>query len=58
MQDSQNAFRLSQVITLVMLFLAGTSLGRHAERPKPMRTGIAMAGFGAVLIAVVKALGG
>lgn len=58
MQDVVNAFRLSQGITLVMLFLAGTALGRHAEHPKPMRTGLAMAVFGAVLIAAVKALGG
>jgi VIT1/CCC1 family predicted Fe2+/Mn2+ transporter len=58
MQDSVNAFRLSQGITLVMLFLAGASLSRHAGHPKPMRMGLAMAIFGAVLIAVVKALGG
>jgi VIT1/CCC1 family predicted Fe2+/Mn2+ transporter len=58
MQDVGNAFRLSQAITLVMLFLAGTVLGRHAGHPKPMRTGLAMAVFGAVLIAAVKALGG
>jgi len=58
MQDSVNAFRMSQVITLVMLFLAGSALGRHAGHPKPMRIGVAMAIFGAVLIAVVKALGG
>ena len=57
-QETAKAFQLSQGITLVMLFLAGTALGRHAGYPKPIRTGMAMAVFGAVLIAVVKALGG
>jgi len=58
MQDSPSAFRLSQGITVVMLFVAGSALGRHAMHPRPVRTGVAMAVFGAVLIAVVKALGG
>ena len=57
MQNSVNAFRLSQGITLAMLFPAGTAFGRYAEHPKPMRTGIAISVFGAVPIAVVKALG-
>jgi VIT1/CCC1 family predicted Fe2+/Mn2+ transporter len=52
------AFRYSQVITVVMLFGCGVALGRHAGHPKPVRTGLAMAVFGVVLIAVVKALGG
>ena len=33
-------------------------LGRYAGHPKPLRIGIVMAVFGAVLIGVVKALGG
>ena len=56
--DVARAFAVSQAITLVMLFLAGVHLGRHAGYPKPLRTGLAMAAFGAVLIAAVKALGG
>lgn len=52
------AMRASQVVTLVMLFLAGAGLGRHANYGKPWATGVAMAVFGAVLIAAVKALGG
>jgi len=56
--ETAPAFRLSQGITLVMLFFAGAALGRHAAHPKPIKTGIAMALFGALLIAVVKALGG
>jgi VIT1/CCC1 family predicted Fe2+/Mn2+ transporter len=56
--ETAKAFLLSQGITLVMLFLAGMALGRYAGHPKAVRTGVAMAVFGAVLIAVVKALGG
>jgi VIT1/CCC1 family predicted Fe2+/Mn2+ transporter len=52
------AMAVSQAVTLVMLFFTGVMLGRHAGYPKPVRTGIAMAAFGALLIAAVKALGG
>ena len=52
------ALHVSQAITLGMLLLAGFALGRYAGHPKPLRTGIAMALFGAVLIGAVKALGG
>jgi hypothetical protein len=57
-QETAKAFRFSQVITLVMLFFAGTALGRYAGHAKPVRLGVGMAVFGAVLIAIVKALGG
>lgn len=57
-RDTAEAYRLSQGITLVMLFLAGTALGRYAGQPKPVRMGIGMVVFGALLIAAVKALGG
>jgi VIT1/CCC1 family predicted Fe2+/Mn2+ transporter len=56
--DVAQAMRVSQVITLAMLFLAGFTLGRYAEHAKPVRTGFMMAVFGAALIAAVKALGG
>ena len=52
------ALRASQAITLIMLLLAGFALGRYAGHAKPLRTGVVMAVFGAVLIAAVKALGG
>ena len=52
------AMNLSRVMTLVMLFLAGLMLGRHAGHARPIRTGLAMAVLGAVLIGAVKALGG
>ena len=58
MDNAVLALRVAQAITLGMLFLAGFALGRHAEHAKPLRTGMLMAVFGAVLIAVVKALGG
>jgi len=56
--DVAAAMRMAQAVTLVMLFLAGFGFGRYAGYAKPLRTGLAMAAFGALLIAVVKALGG
>ena len=58
MDDAARAFRASQIVTLVMLFLAGTTLGRYAGLRRPFLTGVVMAAFGALLIAAVKALGG
>ena len=52
------ALLISQAITLIMLFFAGYALGRYAGHAKPLRIGMVMAVFGAVLIGVVKALGG
>jgi hypothetical protein len=56
--DAATALRVSQAITVAMLFLAGLVLGRHADYAKPVVTGLVMAVFGVVLIAAVKALGG
>jgi VIT1/CCC1 family predicted Fe2+/Mn2+ transporter len=56
--DAAKAMHASQAITLVMLFICGFALGRHAGYAKPLRPGLAMAVFGALLIAAVKALGG
>jgi VIT1/CCC1 family predicted Fe2+/Mn2+ transporter len=56
--DIALAMNLSRALTLVMLFLAGLMLGRHAAHARPIRTGLAMAILGAVLITAVKALGG
>ena len=56
--DMALAMRVSQVVALAMLFAAGFVLGRHAGHLHPFRTGLAMAIFGALLIAAVKALGG
>jgi len=57
-RDAALALHVSQALTLIMLFFAGFALGRHSGYAKPLRPGIAMAVFGVVLIAVVKALGG
>ena len=56
--DTATALHWSQAVTLGMLFMAGFAFGRYAGYPKPLRPGVAMAVFGAVLIAAVKALGG
>jgi hypothetical protein len=56
--DVVRAMRFAQAITLVMLFFAGLALGRHAGYAHPARVGFFMSAFGAVLIAIVKALGG
>ena len=52
------ALHASQAIAVVMLFLAGLALGRYAGYARPVLPGLAMAVFGVVLIAAVKALGG
>jgi hypothetical protein len=41
-----------------MLFFAGSALARHARYRHPPRAGILTAAFGALLIAIVTALGG
>jgi VIT1/CCC1 family predicted Fe2+/Mn2+ transporter len=58
MSDAARALRVSHAVTLGMLLVAGYSLGLHAGHAKPLRTGVLMAVFGAVLIGAVKALGG
>jgi VIT1/CCC1 family predicted Fe2+/Mn2+ transporter len=56
--DAVLAMRISQLVTLTMLFLAGFALGRFAGHTRPLGTGLAMALLGAALIVSVKALGG
>jgi VIT1/CCC1 family predicted Fe2+/Mn2+ transporter len=58
MNDVAEAMRIARVITLAMLFVAGFALGRRAGYVRPVQTGVLMAVFGAVLITVIKALGG
>ena len=52
------AIQASRFLTLVMLFIAGFSLGRHTWHPRPIQPGIWMTLLGVALIAAVKALGG
>ena len=56
--DVALAMKLSRAITLVMLFAAGFTLGRHAGHWRPVLTGLLMLLLGAALIAAVIALGG
>lgn len=58
LSDAARAMRWSQAITVAMLFLAGTALGRYAHHVRPSLTGASMAAFGVVLIGIVMALGG
>ena len=58
MGDAAQAMNASRAITLVMLFLAGFALGRHAGYRVPIASGLLMALMGAILIVVVMALGG
>ncbi len=56
--DAALAMRLSRLVTLAMLFLAGFALGRYAGHVRPAVTGSLMALLGVALIAAVNALGG
>jgi len=55
--DAALAIRLSRIITLVMMFLAGFALGRYSGDARPLVAGLTMTVVGVVLIAAVKALG-
>ena len=54
--DTRHLF--NKFLYCLELFVLGVALGRYAEYLKPLRTGLAMALLGVVLIAAVKALGG
>ncbi|MCI0364393.1 MAG: VIT1/CCC1 transporter family protein [Phycisphaerales bacterium] len=57
MHNATLALRVSNGIAIVMLFLVGWSLGRHAGQ-QPWRMGLAMVFIGVVLVALTIALGG
>jgi len=57
MTNARSALRVSQAVALVMLFLAGRSLGVHTGRPG-WRTGLAMVAVGVVLSTITFVLGG
>jgi len=57
MEDTMRALRVSNGIAILMLFIAGYSLGRHAGH-SPWRVGLAMVGVGIVLVGITIALGG
>lgn len=58
LDDLARAMAFSQALTVVMLYIAGYGFGRYAGHERPWLTGAAMAVFGVLLIAAVKALGG
>ncbi|TAH38182.1 MAG: hypothetical protein EYC70_06055 [Planctomycetota bacterium] len=52
-----HAMRISNGVAIVMLYLAGHLLGRHAGL-RPVRTGLTMVAIGIVLVGITIALGG
>jgi len=57
MQETMTALRVSNGIAILMLFIAGYSLGKYAGG-SPWLVGLAMVGVGIVLVAITIALGG
>jgi hypothetical protein len=57
LDDAGLAMKVSRGLGLVLLFLSGYAVGRYSGL-SPVRVGLAMLGVGAVLVAVVTALGG
>ena len=55
--EAHRALRVSNGIALLMLFLGGYYLGRHAEA-HPLRTGVLTLGAGVLLVWATIALGG
>jgi hypothetical protein len=56
--DVSVALRTSNAIAVVSLFLVGTGLGRYINWHRPWAVGLAVALFGALLVAITIALGG
>lgn len=52
------ALRVSNAIAVGLLFVVGARLGRYMDWPRPWVIGLAVACFGALLVAVTIALGG
>jgi hypothetical protein len=52
------AARVSDATALVMLFVIGTRLGRHAGRRRPLLVGLTMVALGVALSAIAIRLGG
>jgi len=57
LQDARTAMAVSRALSLVLLFLGGYAVGRYSGL-RPVLVGLSMLGIGAVLVAVVTALGG
>jgi VIT1/CCC1 family predicted Fe2+/Mn2+ transporter len=55
--DARHAIRISNWISVLLLFLAGYALGRYASQ-HPWRVGFVMVAIGSALVGVAIALGG
>jgi hypothetical protein len=58
MTDVGIALRTSNALTVVLLFIVGTGLGKHMKWKRYWVTGLIGAQFGALLVAITIALGG
>jgi VIT1/CCC1 family predicted Fe2+/Mn2+ transporter len=56
--DVVTALRTSNAVAVISLFVVGTGLGRYMHWPRPWAMGLAVALFGAILVAITIALGG
>lgn len=56
--DVSTALRVSNAVAVALLFVVGAGLGRHMHWPRPWAIGLAVALFGAILVAITIALGG
>jgi VIT1/CCC1 family predicted Fe2+/Mn2+ transporter len=56
-RDVQMALRISNLVALVMMFVAGSKLARYGGH-SPLRAGMAVMALGVVLVAITIALGG
>lgn len=56
--DVSVALRTSNAVAVLSLFLVGMGLGRYMSWPRPWVTGLVVALFGAILVAITIALGG
>jgi len=57
LDDAQRALRWSHGVALLLIFVCGAQLGRHAGRPA-LRAGLWMVVVGVALVALIIALGG
>ncbi|MFV9503575.1 MAG: hypothetical protein AB4911_03325 [Oscillochloridaceae bacterium umkhey_bin13] len=55
--NTELAIRTSNIVSFIVLFLAGYSWGRHTGS-HPLRTGILLAGVGAIMVLIAIPLGG
>jgi VIT1/CCC1 family predicted Fe2+/Mn2+ transporter len=57
-ESARPALRMSNLVAIVMLFIAGHAYGRVVGRPAPWKTGVGMVILGAGLVAMAIPLGG